>query len=102
MGCIIETPRLVEENGKSKTIIKLEIKRNYRNHETNEHDSDCIDVTLWNGIAENTVNYCKVGATIGVKARLKEKVHKCSDGSILNMVEIIGEKITFINTKDKE
>ncbi len=102
MGSIVETSQLVEENGNSKTVITLEIKRNYRNHETNEFVCDCIEVTLWNGVAENTVNYCKIGTTIGVKARLKEKEHICSDGSKLKLVEVLGEKITFINTKERE
>lgn len=42
---------------------------------------------------------CQKGSTVGVKARLSQRSHECSDGKTFTYPEIIAEKITFINTK---
>ena len=77
-------------DGRTKSTIVLNIQRNYKNAETDTYDTDSIAITLWAGIAQNTVEYCKANSTIGVKARLKASA---------DVVEVIAEKITFINTK---
>ena len=93
VGRLVEDPVIKEVNGMPKTIVKLTIVRGYKNATTGEYDSDEIPVTLWNGIAESTVQYCKADSTVGIKARLK-----VTDG----VLEVIAEKVTFINTKQDE
>lgn len=68
-------------------IVSIDIKR------SNEIDSDLIPVTLNEGILESITEYLKEGSTIGVKATLQIKN---------NILRIVGEKVTFINTKNKQ
>jgi hypothetical protein len=65
-------------------IVSIDIKR------PNEMDSDLIPVTLTDGLMESVLEYLTEGSTIGVKASLN------IDNSILR---IVGDKVTFINTK---
>ena len=103
MGSLVYNPILVKlEDGKSKTVIELMIKRGFKDSETGEYDSDIIRCTLWSGIAENTVEFCKAGSTVGVKARLVSREAILQNGEILNYPEVIAEKITFINTRNED
>jgi len=67
-------------------IVSIDIKR------PNEKDSDVIPVTLIDGLMESVLGYLTEGSTIGVKASLN------IDNNILR---IVGDKVTFINTKNE-
>jgi single-stranded DNA-binding protein len=67
-------------------IVSIDIKR------PNEKDSDVIPVTLTDGLMESVIGYLTEGSTIGVKASLN------IDNDILR---IVGDKVTFINTKNE-
>jgi hypothetical protein len=67
-------------------IVSIDIKR------PNEMDSDLIPVTLTDGLMESVLGYLTEGSTIGVKATLN------IDNNILR---IVGDKVTFINTKNE-
>ena len=61
VGRLVREPELKEtENGKKVTNITLAVSKNYKNAE-GVYDTDFIDCTLWNSVAENTAEYCKVG-----------------------------------------
>ena len=101
VGRLVYDPELrTLEDGRNVTTITLAIKRGYKNSESGEYDTDFLKCTLWSGIAENTVEYCKKGSTVGVKARLAQKYYEYEDGKSFSYPEIIAEKITFINTKN--
>jgi single-stranded DNA-binding protein len=66
-------------------IISIDIKR------SNEKDSYLIPVTINEGLIDSVSKYLIEGSTIGVKASLN------MDNNILR---IIGEKVTFINSEN--
>lgn len=92
VGKLQDDPKIIEQsNGAKKLTITLDIQRAYKSPETDRYETDAVPITLWDGIAENTVEFCKKGATVGVKARLQV--------SPLGSISVVGEKVTFINTK---
>lgn len=95
VGRLVERPILEEnENGKKVCNITLAVSRTYKN-DMGEYDTDFIKCILWNGIAENTVEYCEKGDIVGVKGRLQ-----CLSG---NELQVVAEKVTFLSTnKTKE
>ena len=95
VGRLVEKPIVEEnENGRKVSEITLAVPRSYKNAE-GIYETDFIKCTLWNGIAENTVEYCNKGDVIGVKGRLQ-----CLGG---NELQVIVEKVTFLaNNKNKE
>jgi single-strand DNA-binding protein len=71
VGRLTNNPEIVNmDNGKAYTKICLAVKRTYKNI-NGEYDTDFIYCTLWQGIAENTCNYCKKGDVIGVKGHVQ-------------------------------
>ena len=66
-----------------------------------EYDTDFIDCTLWNGIAESTAEYCNKGDLIGVKGRLESKEREI-EGKKIKVTNLIAEKVTFLTSKQKE
>ncbi len=100
VGRLVYDPELRKlDDGRTVTTITLAIQRGFKNAESGEYDTDFLKCTLWSGIAENTVQYCKKGSTVGVKARLAQRSYECSDGKTFTYAEVVAEKITFINTK---
>ena len=95
VGRLVSKPIVEEnENGRKVSEITLAVSRSFKNDE-GIYDTDFIKCTLWNGIAENTVEYCNKGDSIGVKGRLQ-----CLNG---NELQVIAEKVTFLtNNKNKE
>lgn len=95
VGRLVSKPIVEEnENGRKVSEITLAVPRSYKNTE-GIYDTDFIKCILWNGIAENTVEYCNKGDIIGVKGRLQ-----CLGG---NELQVVAEKITFLsNYKNKE
>ena len=95
VGRLVEKPIVEEnENGKKVCNITLAVNRSFKNAE-GIYETDFIKCTLWNGIAENTVEYCNKGDLISVKGRLQ-----CLGGSEL---QVVAEKVVFLAiNKNKE
>lgn len=95
VGRLVAKPIVEEnENGRKVSEITLAVSRSFKNAE-GIYETDFIKCTLWNDIAENTVEYCNKGDVIGVKGRLQ-----CLGG---NELQVIAEKVTFLaNNKNKE
>lgn len=90
VGRLVQDPEIKElENDKKVCNITLAVSRSYKN-ENGEYDTDFIPVTLWQGIADQTTNYCKKGDLVGVKGRLQVREGK---------VEVVAEKVTFLSSR---
>lgn len=101
VGRIATDPEVKEvNNGKTVSNLRLAVPRSYKN-ENGEYDTDFLDVTLWNGIAQNTAEYCKKGDIVGVKGRMQNNVYEKEDGKKEYKMNIIAEKVTFLSSKSE-
>ena len=89
------------EDGKKVTNMTLAIPRSFKNAE-GEYETDFVECTLWNNIAENTAEYCKKGDIVGVKGRLQTNNYEKEDGSKVFKLDVVAEKVTFLSSKSKE
>lgn len=103
VGRLVAEPSVKEtEDGKQVSNITIAVPRSYKN-EKGEYDTDFVDVVLWNGIAENTAEYCHKGDIIGVKGRIQTSNYETEDGEKRKSTQIVAEKITFLSSsKDKK
>ncbi len=100
VGRLVYDPELKKlDDGRSVTQITLAIQRGYKSAESGEYETDFLRCSLWSGVAESTVEYCKKGSTVGVKARLVQKYYEINEEKGFSYPEIVVDKITFINTK---
>lgn len=99
VGRLVREPELREtETGKKITNITLAVPRSYKNV-NGEYDTDFISCVLWQGVAENTVNYIKKGDLLGIKGRVQSRVIEEAEEVRKNVMEIVAEKVTFLSSK---
>ncbi len=87
------------ETKKSVINLVLAVSRPFKNQE-GLYETDFIRVTLWEQVAEITSEYCKKGSMVAVKGRVGTRKETLESGVIINVNEIIGDKIVFLNSKD--
>ena len=102
VGRLVSDPEVVEtEDGKKVSNITVAVSRSYKNAE-GVYETDFVDCTLWNSIAESTTNYCKKGDILGIKGRLQTDTYE-KDGEKRKVQRVIADKISFLSSsKTKE
>ncbi len=108
VGVITEEPVLKEfENGLKGAFIVLRVTRPFKSME-GTYESDFIRCSLWEGIAQNTCEYCRKGDVIGVRGRLVSKtedvVFNCEKEQHvkkISMLHLVVERVSFITTAKK-
>jgi single-strand DNA-binding protein len=102
IGRLVRDPEIKElEDGKKVSNITLAVPRSYKN-ENGEYETDFIDCTLWNGVADKTAEYCKKGDLVGVKGRLQTNNYEKEDGSKVFKLDVVAEKVTFLSSRSKD
>ncbi|MFA7075371.1 MAG: single-stranded DNA-binding protein [Candidatus Izemoplasmatales bacterium] len=103
VGRLVSDPELtVLDNGMKVSTINLAVKRGFKSGESNQYETDFFKCTLWSGIAEATVSYCRKGYTVGIKARIQQKNYVQDEKIKFSYPEIIVEKISFINKNNND
>ena len=98
VGRIANDPELREtEDGIKVTNITLAVPRSFKN-EKGEYDTDFVDIVLWKGVAESTIEYCRKGDMVGVKGRLQT----LKDKDDKTKISVVAERVTFLSTKSQE
>lgn len=101
VGRLVKDPTLYKTaTNKNMSYITLAIPRSFKNSE-GEYETDFIDCQLWEAVAKSTVEYCRKGDIVGVKGRVASRVVEKEDKKE-TIVEIIAEKITFLNSSSKD
>lgn len=102
IGRTVEDLKVVTtESGLKTCKMVLACQRGFKNQETGEYDTDFIPVQLWQIVAEMASQNCKKGSTVCVKARLATRNVE-AEGVKFKTVEVIGERVIFINLKSSE
>lgn len=100
VGRLTRDPEVIEtENEKKVSNVTVAITRPYKNAD-GIYDADFIEVTLWNGIAENTAEYCKKGDVIAVRGRIQTDSYE-KDGEKNFSTRVLAEKISFLQSREK-
>ena len=85
------------DKGNKVATLSLAIPRSFKNMD-GTYDTDFVDCTLFDVIAENTCEYCKKGDIVGVKGRVQSRVMEKGENKE-NQLQIIAEKVTFLSSK---
>lgn len=103
VGRIVKIPEAKElDNGKKVSEITLAIPRTYKNSE-GVYETDFLTTTLWNEVAANTCEYCKVGDLIGIRGHVQSRIIEEKDGSKSKKMEIVADRVNFLSqAKEKE
>lgn len=101
VGRLVSDPSLKDtEGGYKLSNITLAVPRSFKNVE-GSYDTDFINCTLWQNVAENTTEYCKKGDIIGIKGRIETDTYE-KDNEKKYITKVIAEKVTFLSSKKEE
>ena len=101
VGRIARDPEVKElENGQKVSNITLAVSRPYKNAD-GVYETDFIDCSLWNGVAVNTMEYCKKGDTVGIKGSLRTDNYE-KDGKLITKLNLMAEKVSFLASPHRE
>lgn len=100
VGRLVRTPELRVTDKKKMTWITIAVTRGFKNL-NGEYETDFIDCVLWDNVAISTVKYCKKGDIISVRGRIQSRIIE-KDNEKKYVMEIIGEKITFISSANRK
>lgn len=102
VGRLVNEPELYKtDTGKIISSMVLAIPRPYKSI-NGEYESDFIDCTLWQGVAENTIEYVKQGDLLGVKGHLSSYEVENDDGTKHRKNRLVVERISFLSSKEKK
>ncbi len=89
----------VTETSKGKSVgeLRIAVKREFKNF-NGEYDTDFMKISLWEAVALNSQQYLKKGDQVLVSGRLSTSKYDLGDEKYLNVVELVGEKVTFISS----
>lgn len=93
VGRLVEDIKTEKVNDAERRVLTLAVPRPFKNVD-GTYDTDFINCVLWNGIANNTAEYCKKGDVVGIKGRLQTDENKT--------IQIIAEKVTFLSSNKEE
>ena len=101
VGRLTKDPEVIEtESEKKVSNLSIAVTRPFKNAD-GEYETDFVEVTLWNAIAENTAEYCKKGDVIGVRGRIQVDGYE-KDGEKKKTTKVVAERLTFIQSRAKE
>ena len=102
VGRLVKDPELREtDSGKKVTNITLAVPRSYKNV-SGEYETDFIDCTIWNNVAQSTSEYCKKGDMIGIKGRIETSIYEKDDGEKVKRTSVVADRVSFLSSKTKE
>lgn len=97
VGRIANEPELKETStGRNVSNVTLAVPRTYKNSD-GEYEVDFVDCELWQGIAQNTCEYCRKGDLIGVKGKVETDNFEV-EGQRRKSTKIVAEKVTFLSS----
>ena len=98
IGRLVSDPELKKsETSKEHASIVLAVQRAFKNSE-GIYETDFIRCTLWNGIAQNTHEFCKKGDLVGIRGRLQVRSYE-ENNETKYITEVIAERVTFLSSK---
>ena len=101
VGRMTRDPELRRTNmGSAVANFTLAVNRNYNSADGVQ--ADFLPCVVWNKSAENVEKYCSKGSLVGVEGRLRSRSYDNAQGQKVFVVEVVCEKVRFIDKKNSE
>lgn len=84
-------------DGRKVGDLHLAVQRAFKNMDGG-YDTDYVKLSVWEGLATAIEPYAKRGAMLAVKGRIQTRKYEVSDEKKLNMLEVIGERVTYLTS----
>ncbi len=104
IGRLTRDPELrYTPNGAAVANCGLAVNRQYKDKEGNQQDEVCfVDLSLWGKTAENIAQYQRKGSLICVQGHLKLNEWTDQEGQKRQKIEVVGDRVDFLERKGQE
>ena len=100
MGRLTHDPEFkTTQSGVSVVSFSIACERDFKNKETNEKETDFINVQAWRNTAEFISKYFSKGRMIVVEGRLQTRKYQDKDGNNRMATEIVADHVYFGDSK---
>ena len=102
IGRIVNDIEIKEyEGGKRVVNLCLLVTRPFKNYEGN-YDTDLINVSLWEFMADFALERLKNGCKVGIKGRIAPRKVTLVDGVTISVMDLIGERVLFFDNLSQQ
>ena len=79
----------------------LAIRRNFKDKQTGEYESDWVNLVLFGKTAENFSNFTHKGSKVGISGRIQSRSYENQQGNRVYVTECIVNDFTLIEKADQ-
>ncbi len=98
VGRLTKDPVLRHQDGRGRCYITLAVKRQYKNSD-GIYETDFINCTVWNVIAEKVCEFCRKGDMVSVKGRIQNNNYIDKDDNKVYTYEIVADQVSFMTSQ---
>ena len=100
MGRLAQDPEIRQvSSGSSAANFTLAVARDFKNKQTNERETDWIDVVAWASRADFAKNYLSKGRNVVAEGRLQIRKWEDNDGKKRTSAEVVANNLYFADSK---
>lgn len=100
MGRLAQDPEIRQvSSGSSAANFTLAVARDFKNKQTNERETDWIDVVAWDSRADFAKNYLSKGRNVVAEGRLQIRKWEDNDGKKRTSAEVVANNLYFADSK---
>lgn len=89
------------QSGTALGMFTLAVRRNFRNKQTNEYDSDFIRCQIWGKSAENLANFAHKGSKIGVVGEIQTGSYQNDQGKTVYTTNVNVSAFDLLDTRQQ-
>lgn len=101
VGRLTRDPEIQKLDGRNNTHVTIAVKRPFKNSD-GVYETDFINCTIWNVIAERVCEFCQKGDLISVKGRIQNNNYIDKNENKVYTYEIVAEQVSFMQAQNKE
>lgn len=98
IGRLTKQPQIEYSNqGTGRLVFTLAVRRDYKNRQTNQYETDFIRCIAWNQTAKLITDFAAKGQQIGVTGRLETRSYENQSGERVFISEVMVRDITLLD-----
>lgn len=80
----------------------LAVRRSFKNKQTNEYETDWINITMFGKTAENFANFTQKGSKVGIEGRIQTRNYENNQGQRVYVTEVVVNNFHLLESKPKD
>lgn len=80
----------------------LAVRRSFKNKQTNEYETDWINISMFGKTAENFANFTQKGSKVGIEGRIQTRSYESNQGQRIYVTEVVVENFYFLEPKGSQ